>query len=99
MFLKLKWKSRLLSGGADARQITRDARIKADDALAELVHSGDERETHGRNDQRVLDEILTLFVLDEAGGKGGNGAERELHDFYFSVFIGKQQPSRNLVFL
>ena len=56
---------RLLLGGADAGKVGRDAGVEAGDALCEGVDSGDQREPDGCDDERVLNQILTLLVTEE----------------------------------
>jgi hypothetical protein len=52
---------RLLSGGADAGKIARDAGVEARDTLGQLVDRGDQCQTDSGDNQRVLDQILAVF--------------------------------------
>jgi hypothetical protein len=52
----------LLLCRADAGKVSRDARIQTRDTLRERIHRGDEREAYSRDDQRILDKVLTLLI-------------------------------------
>jgi hypothetical protein len=54
--------ARFSGRGPDAGQISRDALVEAHDARRQLVDRGDQSEPDGRHDQRVLDEVLPLFI-------------------------------------
>src|SRR5436305_11625351 len=56
----------LLAVGADTGQVTRDALVEADNPLRKLVHGGDQSQSYGRHNQRVLHQVLSLLVAYES---------------------------------
>jgi hypothetical protein len=56
----------LLAAGANGGQALSDARIQADNGGGDLIHSGNQSQTDRGYDERVLHQILPLFVPNES---------------------------------
>src|SRR5688572_12209193 len=56
----------LRRGSADARQVSRDALVKADDASRQLINRGNQSEPNCGNDERVFHEVLPLLIANES---------------------------------